>query len=446
MATEKEWKDLTAKERQEKRFERWLSPPNAKFSSPETEKGYKEKVGRFIKAIRLEEPDRVPVSLPSGFFPAIYAGGTLKKVMYDYDALRDSWIKFLNEFEMDAFIGPGLVLPGRMVDSIDYKLHHWPGRGLADDVTMYQYVEGEYMSPGEYDDFIRDPADYLFRFFLPRSAGAFKGFAKLGPLTPMVGIPVAFINQFADPDVRASVLALLDAAQEGLKWQKAVMEANEAILAAGVPNIWGGISSAPYDMIGDMLRGTKGVMMDMYKRPDKLKEAMERLVPIAINEAVGMANMTGSPLIFIPLHKGTGGFMSGKQFETFYWPTFRKVLMGLIEEGLVPMSFAEGDFSARLETIKDLPRATAIWHFETMDMARAKEVLGDNACIAGNVPASILCTGNPGQVKESCRKLIEVCAPGGGYILTGAASMDHGNPDNLRAMMEAAKEYGTYGK
>jgi uroporphyrinogen-III decarboxylase len=47
-------------------------------------------------------------------------------------------------------------------------------------------------------------------------------------------------------------------------------------------------------------------------------------------------------------------------------------------------------------------------------------------------------------VKEYCRKLIETCAPGGGYILTGAAGMNEGNPDNLRAMMEAAREYGAY--
>lgn len=444
MATEKEWKDLTFRERQEKRFERWLSPANGRFSSPEAEKGYKERVGRFIEAIKLEEPDRVPVSLPSGFYPAIYAGGSLKKAMYDYDALRESWLRFLREFEMDAFVGPGLVLPGRMVDAIDYRLHHWPGHGLADDVPMYQYVEGEYMPPEEYDDLIRDPADYLFRFFLPRSVGAFKGFGKLGPLTPFVGIPVAYITQFGDPDVRASVLALLDAAQEGLKWQKVVREVNDATLAAGIPNMWGGLSGAPYDLIGDMMRGTKGIMMDMYKRPDKLKEAMERLVPIAVNEAVGMANASGSPVIFMPLHKGTGGFMSGKQFETFYWPTLRKVMMGLIEEGLVPMPFAEGDFSARLDVVKEMPRGTVVWHFETMDMARAKEILGDNACIAGNLPASILCTGTPAQVKEACRRLIETCAPGGGYILTGAASMDKGDPDNLRAMMEAAKEYGVY--
>jgi uroporphyrinogen-III decarboxylase len=77
-------------------------------------------------------------------------------------------------------------------------------------------------------------------------------------------------------------------------------------------------------------------------------------------------------------------------------------------------------------------------------MAKAKKVLGKRACIAGNLPVSILCTGTPQEVKEGCRRLIEICAPGGGYILTGAANIHEGNPDNLRAMMEAAKEYGVY--
>jgi len=85
-----------------------------------------------------------------------------------------------------------------------------------------------------------------------------------------------------------------------------------------------------------------------------------------------------------------------------------------------------------------------IWFFEQMDMAKAKDILGDNACIAGNLPASVLCTGTPQEVKEGCRQLIETCARGGGYILSGAVHMDKGDPDNLRAMMEAAKEYGVY--
>jgi hypothetical protein len=364
--------------------------------------------------------------------------------MYNYEELKRSWLKFLNDFEMDSFMGPGLVLPGKMLEMMDYKLMSWPGHGLANDIPSYQYIEGEYMKPEEYDGLIKDPTDFLLRTFLPRSVGAFAGFRKLGPMTPLIGIPVFYVTLFSDPDIRASVQALLDAAEEGAKWQTAVMEVGLAALEAGFPSIWGALCCAPYDMIGDTLRGTKGIMMDMYQRPDKLLEAMERITPIVIDEAVGASNASGCPLVFIPLHKGTGGFMSNKQFETFYWPTLKKVMMGLIKEGLVPMPFAEGNYMTRLEIIKDMPRAKVIWWFEKMDMAKAKEVLGDNACIAGNLPVSSLYTGTPQEVKEGCRRLIETCAQGGGYILTAAASMNEGNPDNLRAMMEAAKEYGVY--
>ena len=96
---EKKWAELTPDEKREERFKRWLSPPDVEFSSPEVEKAYKERVTRFIKVIKLEEPDRVPVMLPAGFFPAYYAGGTLKAAMYDYDELKQAWLKFFNDFE-----------------------------------------------------------------------------------------------------------------------------------------------------------------------------------------------------------------------------------------------------------------------------------------------------------------------------------------------------------
>jgi uroporphyrinogen-III decarboxylase len=197
-------------------------------------------------------------------------------------------------------------------------------------------------------------------------------------------------------------------------------------------------------MIADMHRGTAGAIMDMYRHPEELIESMEKLVPIAIKEALQIADNSLSPIISMPLHKGDDNFMSDKQFEKFYWPTFRKVLIGLINEGLVPMPFAEGSFMRRLDIIKDMPRGSIIWYFERTDLRTAKKVLGGHACIAGNVPVSILCTGTPQEVKEACRKQIEIAAPGGGYILAGAASMNKGNPENLRAMIEAAQEYGTY--
>lgn len=439
---EKQWTDMTWEEKREERFKRWLSP-DIKFASPEAERLHKERVTRFIKAIKLEKPDRVPVMLPVQFLPAIHAGGNLKKVMYDYDELKRAWLKFLHDFDMDSFLPPSLVLPARVLEMIDFKLIKWSGHGLPDDAPSYQFVEGEYMKAEEYDALINDPADYLLRYFMPRSAGAFKPFSKLAPLTPFVAIPVGYVAQFADPEIRKAYETLFEAGQEAMKWAMAVGEISQIGLAAGFPNIWGGMSQAPFDMVGDFLRGTRGIMMDMFQRPDKLKEAMARLTPVAISDAVSSANASGCPIIFIPLHKGTGGFMSNKQFEGFYWPTLKEVMMGLINEGLVPLPFAEGNYEPRLEIIKDLPRSSTIWFFEHMDMAKAKKILG-HTCIAGNVPVTLMVTGKPGEVKERCRKLIEICAPGSGYILTAGAFMDIGNPDNLRAMMAAAKEYGVY--
>jgi uroporphyrinogen-III decarboxylase len=118
----------------------------------------------------------------------------------------------------------------------------------------------------------------------------------------------------------------------------------------------------------------------------------------------------------------------------------KKFILALIEEGIMVSLFAEGKYNNRLEQVKDLPAGWILWHFDQTDMARAKQVLG-NQILAGNVPTSLMCTGTPEAVKEYCRKLIETCGRDGGYILTGGASAAEVKAENLRAMMAAAKEY-----
>ena len=107
METERKWSDLSWQEKREERFKRWLSPDNVKFINAEAEKLYKQRVTRFIKAIKLEQPDRVPVMLPVGNFPAYHAGIDLRTIMYDSAELRRAWIKFMDDFpDMDYFRGP----------------------------------------------------------------------------------------------------------------------------------------------------------------------------------------------------------------------------------------------------------------------------------------------------------------------------------------------------
>jgi uroporphyrinogen-III decarboxylase len=60
------------------------------------------------------------------------------------------------------------------------------------------------------------------------------------------------------------------------------------------------------------------------------------------------------------------------------------------------------------------------------------------------MPLSILTVGSARQVKDEVRRLINTCARGGGYIMMNGAVLDDVSPANVRAMIEATREYGTY--
>jgi len=142
-------------------------------------------------------------------------------------------------------------------------------------------------------------------------------------------------------------------------------------MGLGYPSFTGGFTKAPFDVIGDTLRGTRGVLMDIYRHPDELIEACERLIPFMIKAGVNSCNASGHLMPLIPLHKGADGFMSDDQFKTFYWPTLRKLIIGLVNEGIVPILFAEGSYNQRLEVISDLPKGKVIWWFDLTDMKKA---------------------------------------------------------------------------
>ncbi len=447
-ATAKKWEEMTWQEKREERFKRWLSPRNVKFKNREAEKKYKTRVARFIKAIKMEEPDRVPCILPIGYFPAAYIGVNFYTVMYDYKELRRAWLTFMRDFpEMDEFSGPGLVMPGRVLDAIDNLTQRWPGHGLPKDSWYYQFVEGEYMKADEYDMMMKDPTGYSLRVQLPRTAGLFKPFERFMGMggMGMGGGGMGWVAMMADPEMRKVFQTLMNVADDYAEWRKTVSEISQIILSEGFPNMWGGgMTIAPFDALADGLRGTHGTVMDMFRQPEKILEYIEYITPQLINMSIRMANFSDCPIVAMPLHKGDDTFMSNAQFEKFYWPSYKKLLLAQINEGLVPYPFAEGAYNHRLKYIADMPRSGVVWYFDKTDMREAKKMLGNTSCIVGNVPTSLMITGTTKQVKDACRKLIEDCAPGGGYILSGGASVDNGNADNLRAMQESVEEYGYY--
>ena len=281
---------------------------------------------------------------------------------------------------------------------------------------------------------------------LPRFGAAFAPLAKLAPFSDMTEAASMPYNilPFADPAVSEGVQRLAEAARESAAWLKAMgAAAVDAAGRLGIPPELGGAAKAPYDVLADTLRGTKGIMIDRFRRPDRIVEAAERLVPLMIDLGVRQAARSEAPLIVFWLHKGADSFMSDVDFRTFYWPTLRAVMKGLVDQGIVPAMFAEGGYNRRLEVIADddLPPGSVLWMFDQTDMAAAKRALGGHACIAGNVPTALLALGAVEEVREYVTRLLDECATDGGFVLRNGAVLDDAKAKNLKAMIETGREW-----
>ncbi|RJR43840.1 MAG: hypothetical protein C4576_13905 [Desulfobacteraceae bacterium] len=404
-----------------------------------------QREGRIRDAIALKEPDRLPVMLIWGFFPARYCGITCEDALYDYPKTMTAWLKTMSDFEPDAYEDPftGRFF-GRVLEKLDYRQFRWPGHGLPSDVS-FQYVEEEYMKSEEYDDFLLDHGDFMIRKYWPRIFGALAPLRDLPPVASIYSYAgFARMAAFGTPEVASALEALVSAAREAGKMLSGSAEFSDKMSRMGFPPQFGSMTHAPFDLLSDFLRGTKGAMLDMFRKPDKVLEAVEQIYPVTLRNGLA-AKQRGVPRVFIPLHKGIDSFMSPDHFKTFYWPTLKRLILALIEEGLTPFAFWEGNCTSRLETIaRDIPRGKAVYMFESTDIFRAKEVLGDVVCIRGNVPLSILHAGTRDDVKECCRKLIDKVGKRGGFIMDASTNLDDAKPENLKAMIEFTREYGRY--
>ena len=400
---------------------------------------YEERVKRVEDAIQLKIPDRVPVILSLGYFPAKYTGITCADAFYSPGKWKEAAKKTVIDFEPDTCLATGPDSGGAL-EALDFKQMVWPGHGTSLHHT-HQFVEGEYMKADEYEAFLEDPTGFIIRNYLPRTCGNLESFQRLPHLSILLFSPTALLGM---PGFEKAIESLSKARQEVLKRNAEIGSLGEELKQLGFPTFSQAATFTPFDVVSDRLRGMRGSMLDMFRQPDRLIKACEKLLPILLGMAVATAKMSGNPRVFIPLHRGAEGFMSLKQFETFYWPTLKRLLLGLIDAGLIPCPFFEGDYTSRLKYLLELPRGRVLGYFDTSDIIRVKEILGNHLCIMGNVPCSLLQTGSPQNVKDYCKELIDVVGKGGGFIMAPRSSIDEVKPENLKAMIDFTKEYGVY--
>ncbi len=436
---------LTPSEKLDARLRAWLNPEGVPFASKQMEQAYQKRVQMLTDVIKLKKPERVPVSISTGFYPFVYSGYSCRDPMYDYEKLGKAMMKFHADFLPDVLASSGLYGPGKAFEILDYKLYRWPGNGVPEN-TPYQCAEAEYMKPNEYFEFLRDPSDFFLRYYLPRVFGALEAWKTLPPFTDILELPFTgpAMMHFGMPHIQESLKKLQEAGKISLEWITKVVEIDNSIMTSlGLPTFNGGFSKAPFDTLGDTMRCTRSILLDKFRKQKEILEAVDRITPLMIDMGVRAVRWGAPPTVFLPLHKGADNFMSPADFKKFYWPSFKATLLGLIKEGLIPYSFVEGSYNKRLDIITDpdIPPGTTIWFFDQTEMKEVKKHLKGWACFAGNVPSSLLKVATPQDVKDYTKRLLDDVAGDGGYFMSNGAVLDEAKPENLHALIDTTKEY-----
>ncbi len=388
----------------------------------DTERLYQERLKRYLTAMDCGKPDRVPIRLFVSEFAAKSAGFTLQEIYYQVDKNIEAVNRFLEEYDVDVAPTTPSLWWASLHDAVGARYLKFAGRDL-DENKQFQFIEDAYMQPDDYDSFIANPTKWILTSLLPR-----------------------IHKEFSEPGSYRANLALIKGAAAMAMYNGQTGQAAEVWAKKyGRPPGMTGMTKAPFDTLGDVLRGLNGIMMDIHLRPDKVLAATEMLVEHNIYYAMATSQGDTQFPAFMPLHRGSYPFLNPEQWDKFYWPTLKKVIEGLWARGKRTLFYAEGNWTPYLERIAELPDKSIVFHVDMTDMAKAKKVLGGRFCLSGNVPNTLLAYGKPEEVRDYCKKLIDECAADGGFIIdAGGVIQADAKEENIRALIEAAREYGVY--
>jgi uroporphyrinogen decarboxylase len=165
------------------------------------------------------------------------------------------------------------------------------------------------------------------------------------------------------------------------------------------------------------------------------------VVEIAIKEGAEVIVLEGD------LAFKTNTLMSPDQYRKFVKPFHREIVDTAHQMGVPIIKHTDGNLWPILEDLLEAGfDGIHPIQPQSMEIQKVKEHLKGKACVLGNIDCTYLLPfGTKEEVAESVKETIRKAAPGGGYILSSSNSIHPGcKGENVVAMFEAAKKYGTY--
>ena len=366
---------------------------------------YQERYSIYKDVFEGRIPKRIPIDVCSvaSEFVIEYVGMDLLQAQYNTEMIEDAFEKFVKEFN-DSDIFPCYhsrsAWGNKLLESQSFVMG-------SSGVIQHPEVTGLY--PEDYDYLIESPYDCLVEKVLPNQ---YKALSR-SPMETATAFAkyIVYYNE--------SMGSIYNKVSELTK-EYGFFEYEPL-----------GVAEAPFDFLADQLRGFKNINMDTRRIPEKVEASCEALLPIMVKWALayGIGEMGK---VDLPLHLGP--YMSPKDFQRFYFPTFKKLVAEISKAGQKVALFMENEWTQHYDILQELTEGTML-RFEYGDPKEIKERFGKRFIISGLYPISLLKTGTKEQCIDKAKELLDILAPGGNYIFNfdkDIISLNSVNPDNLK--------------
>ena len=412
------------------------------------QKLFAERLNRVETAIHGGTPDRVPCFTFFSSYIQRSHGSSYADIYYDFDRAGEAAVEFHREHPLlDIALAPQFT-SGRANEIAGSTMIDWPGRPgtMVDKYSSHQVIEREMMTQEEYPEMLKDFSGFMLRKYIPRAYKNLTGTAGLN-LIPTIVLSTSLLAPYCSPEAQETFRKIAEIGAEDAKAAAASAKYGQILAEMGFPPMMTGASEAPYDILGDYFRGTMGIFEDVTD-PDMaeyIDQACDMFAEQQI-QALQYFRFVDMPVkrVFFPLHKAMDGFMNDEQYERFYWKPLKKIMMALIDMDVTPFIYTEGPYDTRLDFLTDVPKNKVVYHFEKVDMKRAKEKLSGIAAMSGNLSISHMEFGTRQQVIDDVKYLLDTCMPGGGYLFDFNGSLENCKAENMEAMFETLEQFGKY--
>lgn len=214
---------------------------------------------------------------------------------------------------------------------------------------------------------------------------------------------------------------------------------------AGSETLVTAIVGAPFGEVLRRLGLTQGATC-LYRKPDLVRNLCELCLRRYTEQAAALSEAGAEAFWVEEVFAGTDT-ISPKHYEEFALRYERSQIQALQRLGKPVILYFCGNPMPIIQKISKT-RADAFAFEENkknidVNLESIRDVLNGEACLFGNFDAINTLTTNPGEIDEKVKQMILKIGRGGGFVLgTGSPITKAAQPENVDAMIAAARKYG----